>query len=100
VDFESAKEVSSAVLSDIKLDIVPSAITATTTTGTMPNILGLTETAVRKVLTNYGLRLDAVYHSTKDTNLVAGQSFKQSPGPNDPVEEGQEVIVIFAKPIN
>jgi len=100
LDYESAKEVNSAAISDIKLDIVPSETVTTTTTQKMPNILGLTETAVRKVLLNYGLRLDAVYHSTNDKELIAGQSFKQSPAPDAVIEEGQEVIVIFAKPIN
>ncbi|MEM6721255.1 MAG: PASTA domain-containing protein [Bacteroidota bacterium] len=100
LDFESAKTVNSAAISDIKLDIVPSETTATNEVLTMPNILGLTETAVRKVLLNYGLQLDAVYHATDDDKLVAGQAFKQSPDPDKPVEEGQEVIVIFAKPLN
>ncbi|WP_298426299.1 PASTA domain-containing protein [uncultured Kordia sp.] len=100
LDYESAKDVNSAAISDISIDIVPTATTTINEGQKMPNILGLTETAVRKVLTNNGLKLDAIYHSTKDTNLIAGQSFKQSPAPKERVEEGQEVIVIFAKPIN
>ncbi|PTX59785.1 PASTA domain-containing protein [Kordia periserrulae] len=100
LDYESAKDVNSAAISDITLDIVPSQNTVTIEKDEMPNVLGLTETAVRKVLQTYGLRLDAVYHATKDENLVEGQSFKQSPAPGNPVEEGQEVLVIFAKPLN
>ncbi|AXG70880.1 chromosome partition protein Smc [Kordia sp. SMS9] len=100
LDYESAKDVNSAAISDISLDIVPSDTLATNVSQKMPNILGLTETAVRKVLLNYGLQLDAVYHATEDKNLIAGQAFKQSPAPDTAVEEGQEVIVIFAKPLN
>jgi len=100
LDYESAKEVNSAAISDISIDIVPSGNTATSVAQKMPNILGLTETAVRKVLLNNSLKLDAVYHATNDNSLIAGQSFKQSPAPDAAVEEGQEVIVIFAKPIN
>ncbi|WP_298517971.1 PASTA domain-containing protein [uncultured Kordia sp.] len=100
LDYESAKDVSSAAISDISIDIVPTGNTSTTVNQKMPNILGLTETAVRKVLLNNGLKLDAVYHATNDKSLIEGQSFKQSPAPDAAVEEGQEVIVIFAKPIN
>jgi len=100
IDFESAKNINEAVVSGITIDVVPNP-TATATIGRrMPNLLGLTETAVRKLLLDYELKLDAVYHPTNDPNLVAGQSFKQSPAPEAGVEEGQEVIVIFAKPLN
>ncbi len=100
LDYESAKDVNSAAISDISLDIVASETVVANAQQTMPNILGLTETAVRKVLLNYGLQLDAVYHATADETLIAGQAFKQSPAPDASVEEGQEVIVIFAKPLN
>lgn len=100
LDYESAKDVNSAAISDISIDIVPTDTSSTTVEQKMPNILGLTETAVRKVLLNNGLKLDAVYHPTKDDRLIEGQSFKQSPAPDASIAEGQEVIVIFAKPIN
>ncbi|MGH1387768.1 PASTA domain-containing protein [Kordia sp.] len=100
LDYESAKDVNSAAISDISIDIVPTNTSSTTVEQKMPNILGLTETAVRKVLGNNGLKLDAVYHPTKDDKLIEGQSFKQSPAPDATIVEGQEVIVIFAKPIN
>lgn len=100
LDFESAKEVNTAAISDIRLDIVPSGTQTIQTAQTMPNVMGLTESAVRKVLQNYGLRLDAIYHATKDESIIAGQSFKQSPEQGSEIEEGQEVIVIFSKPIN
>ncbi|MFK7747608.1 MAG: PASTA domain-containing protein [Kordia sp.] len=100
LDYESAKDVNSAAISDISIDIVPTDTASTTVDQKMPNILGLTETAVRKVLINNGLKLDAVYHPTNDDKLIEGQSFKQSPAPDATIVEGQEVIVIFAKPIN
>lgn len=100
LDFETAKGINGAAISDISIDIVPNAAAVENEGQKMPNILGLTETAVRKLLLEYGLKLDAVYHPTKDTNLIAGQSFKQSPAPEANITEGQEVIVIFAKPLN
>lgn len=100
LDLETAKNVNSAAISDISIDIVPNSNAIVNNGQKMPNILGLTETAVRKILTEYSLKLDAVYHVTKDSNLVEGQSFKQSPAPDTNIIEGQEVIVIFAKPLN
>ncbi|WP_430412275.1 PASTA domain-containing protein [Kordia sp.] len=100
LDFETAKDINSAAISDISIDIVPNATTVTDEGQKMPNILGLTETAVRKILLNNGLKLDAVYHPTNDDHLIVGQSFKQSPAADTSITEGQEVIVIFAKPIN
>ncbi len=99
LDFESAKGINGAAVSDISIDIVPNNAAVVSNGLKMPNILGLTETAVRKVLLDYGLKLDAVYHATDNQNLVEGQSFKQSPAPEATIEEGQEVIVIFAKSI-
>ncbi|MGG8497431.1 PASTA domain-containing protein [Tenacibaculum sp. TC6] len=100
IDFESAKGINGAAVSDISIDIVPNPTAIETIGRKMPSLLGLTETAVRKILLDHELKLDAVYHPTNDPNLIAGQSFKQSPAPGANIEEGQEVIVIFAKPLN
>lgn len=97
---ETATNVNSAAISTINIDVVPNATVANSVEQKMPNILGLTETAVRKVLLEYGLKLDAIYHPTDDPTLIEGQSFKQSPNPDAIIAEGQEVIVIFSKPLN
>lgn len=97
---ETATDVNSAAISTINIDVVPNATVAKSVDQKMPNILGLTETAVRKVLLEYGLKLDAIYHPTDDPTLIEGQSFKQSPNPESTIVEGQEVIVIFSKPLN
>ncbi|SNR14110.1 PASTA domain-containing protein [Tenacibaculum jejuense] len=100
LDFETAKGINGAAISDISIDIVPNQNSVTTVGEKMPNVLGLTETATRKKLSEYGLKLDAIYHPTNDANLIEGQSFKQSPAPEANIVEGQEVVVIFAKPLN
>ena len=99
IDFDSAKDINGAAISDISIDIVPNAGFVNTNAPKMPNVKGLTETAVRRILSDHGLKLDAVYHATDDPALTEGQSFKQSPLPDADIREGQEVIVIFAKPI-
>jgi len=100
LDFETAKGINAAAVSDISIDVVPNSAAVETATSKMPHLLGLTETAVRKLLADYELKLDAVYHRTDNANLVAGQSFKQSPAAETSIKPGQEVIVIFAKPLN
>lgn len=97
---ETATDVNSAAISTINIDVVPNVTVVNAVDQKMPNILGLTETAVRKVLLEYGLKLDAIYHPTDDPTLIEGQSFKQSPNPETAIIEGQEVIVIFSKPLN
>lgn len=98
VDFESAKDINAAAISDISIDIVPNT-TSIKSKNTVPNIIGLTETAARKIITNYGLKLDVVYQPTDNPKFVEGQAIKQIPEVGSEIIQGQEVIVIFAKPL-
>lgn len=98
VDFESAKDINAAAISDISIDIVPNT-TSIKSKNTVPNIIGLTETAARKIITNYGLKLDVVYQPTDNPKFIEGQAIKQIPEVGSEIIQGQEVIVIFAKPL-
>ncbi len=98
VDFESAKDINAAAISDISIDIVPNT-TAVKTENSVPNIIGLTETAARKIITNYGLKLDVIYQPTDNPNFIKGQAIKQIPEAGAALTPGQEVLVIFAKPL-
>ncbi|MFL0070695.1 PASTA domain-containing protein [Tenacibaculum maritimum] len=98
LDFEAAKQINGAAVSDIHIDIIPNQ-TTTAKTNTIPNIIGLTETATRKMLTSYGLKLEVVYQPTNDPKLIEGQAIRQSPEAGKEFYEGEEVIVIFAKPL-
>ncbi|MDO6743881.1 PASTA domain-containing protein [Tenacibaculum soleae] len=98
VDFESAKDINAAAISDISIDIVPNT-TSIKSKNTVPNIIGLTETAARKIITNYGLKLDVVYQPTDNPKFIEGQAIKQIPEVGSEIVQGQEVIVIFAKPL-
>ena len=75
IDFDSAQNINGAAISDISIDIVPNSNTVVAK-DTVPNILGLTESAVRNILVNYGLKLDVVYQPTDNPKLIEGQSFK------------------------
>ena len=98
VDFESAKDINAAAISDISIDIVPNT-TSIKSENMVPSIIGLTETAVRKTITNYGLKLDVVYQPTDNPKFIEGQAIKQIPEAGSELIQGQEVIVIFAKPL-
>lgn len=98
VDFESAKDINAAAISDISIDIVPNT-SSVKSENTVPSIMGLTETAARKVITNYGLKLDVIYQPTDNSKFIEGQAIKQIPEAGSELIQGQEVIVIFAKPL-
>ncbi len=90
VDFESAKDINAAAISDISIDIVPNT-TSIKSKNTVPNIIGLTETAARKIITNYGLKLDVVYQPTDNPKFIEGQAIKQIPEVGSEIIQGQEV---------
>ncbi|WP_275315680.1 PASTA domain-containing protein [Tenacibaculum bernardetii] len=98
VDFESAKDINAAAISNISIDVVPNT-TSVKYQNNVPNIIGLTETAARKIITNYGLKLDVIYQPTDNPNFIEGQAIKQIPAAESELIQGQEVIVIFAKPL-
>jgi beta-lactam-binding protein with PASTA domain len=66
-----------------------------TAIGKMPDVIGLTETAVRRILKSIDLRLNPVYQS--NPNVVNGDSFKQSPTPGTDIQANQLITVIFSK---
>lgn len=98
IDYESSKNINGAAISDISIKVIPND-TVTSNTLTVPNIIGLTESAVRNVLQQYDLKLDVIYQPTNVANYIKGQAFKQYPEAGSDLIPGQEVTVIFAKPI-
>lgn len=87
-------QINGAAVSEIVFDIAPST-TPAPQTGTMPNLLGLTETAVRKILDSLGLRLNPVFQNNKQ--VVNGDSFKQTPAEGAEFKINDFVTVIFSK---
>lgn len=94
LNHETAKEINGNSISEVVLDI-ESAPRPVTTPGTLPNLLGFTETAVRRILNNLGLRLNPVYQ--KQSTVPSGESFKQSPALNSTIQNNQLITVIFSK---
>jgi hypothetical protein len=94
LDLQNSENVNGDAISELVFDITP-VHNRENNGGLMPNCIGLTETAVRKVLKKAGLRLNPVYQIKENT--VNGDSFKQSPLPGTGVQTNQLVTVIFSK---
>lgn len=91
---EDGKNVNGNTISEITMDIVTNP-TISVEQGNLPNLIGYTESAVRNILNNQGLKLNPVYQQNK--LIVNGDSFKQSPQPYSPVNPSQIITVIFSK---
>ncbi len=98
IDISKANKINGSAISDVLIDLTkePAKIVKNKLT---PNVIGLTETAVRKLLLEYDLKLDSIYQSinSETSNLIIGQSFKQLPEAGDEFDASKIVTVIFAK---
>jgi hypothetical protein len=94
LNLENSENVNGNAISELVFDITP-VHNRETSGGIMPNVTGLTETAVRRILKSLGLRLNPVYQQ-KDT-VVNGDSFKQSPASGANIQPNQLITVIFSK---
>lgn len=94
LDLENSGTVNEGAISELFFDITP-VDNRQNTSAVIPDCIGLTETAVRRILKNAGLRLNPVYQ--KKETIVNGDSFKQSPLKGTAVQPNQIVTVIFSK---
>lgn len=95
LNHETAKEVNGNAISEVVMDIESVSNSVSESTN-LPSLIGFTETAVRRMLSNLGLRLNPVYQKTTG-EIPAGESFKQSPSVNSEIENNQLITVIFSK---
>lgn len=94
LNLENSENVNGDAISELVFDITP--VNPRETNGLIvPNLIGLTETAVRKVLKKLGLKLNPVYQ--KKDSVVNGDSFKQFPTQGVSAQPNQLVTVIFSK---
>jgi len=87
-----------AVLPGVKFEILPDTIpTESITDVDVPDVTGLTETAVRRLLQAVGLRLEMVHKSIEPTtNIPIGLSIQQSPVAGTKLARTEIVLVVFA----
>lgn len=91
---ENSENVNGEAISELVFDITPVSNRETDSIA-IPSLLGLTETAVRKILKKLGLKLNPVYQ--KKDSVVIGDSFRQFPSPGTSTQPNQLVTVIFNK---
>jgi PASTA domain len=93
VDANKLSGLPTEALSDFRVEIGQNSA-ATGGTVKVPDLLGLTETAARKILGSMGLTLKPVYQQSKTVPI--GQSFKQSPQSGE-VPPGSTITIVFSK---
>jgi len=65
----------------------------------IPDVTGLTESVVKRLLASIGLKLDSVARSVSEhSELTIGQSISQAPAASTAVSKGATVLVVFATP--
>ncbi len=98
LDTDAAMAIHEGAISTIEMDVLTNEdVTPPNSETNLPNLIGLTETAVRKRLNAFGLKLKPVYTTEGNEERTIGQSYKQIPESNTPVSSDQIVTVFFAK---
>jgi len=87
-----------AALPGMKVEILPNNFaTQESDDVTVPDVLGLTETAVRRLLQAVGLQLEMVNKTVEASeNIPFGQSIQQSPKAGGLIARGESILVVFA----
>ncbi len=94
---DAAKE---KALSNVKLELLPTKGQADLRDAvTVPDVSGLTETVVRRLLNSVGLKLEVVSKSLGEkSGIPVGQSIQQSPKAGANAARNGTVLVVFAAP--
>lgn len=86
-----------SALSEMIIEYLPEKQDENTATSTVPDLSGLSESAVARLLRALGYGLDVAYGEPADrTQVGAGQAFRQSPNAGEAHPQGRKVLVIFA----
>lgn len=64
---------------------------------TVPSVVGLTESAARRVLRSVGLHMSSAHQQLAGGTGVPGQALSQHPAPSSETEHGRSVMVVFGE---
>jgi len=81
----------------LKIELIPEREkTETSALVKIPNVIGLTETATRRLLQAVGLQLESVNQSlADDSKIPVGQSIQQAPKAGKETSRGSTILVVF-----
>ena len=98
VDMEKLQ--SGVSLPSVSMEILPTRSPLLESTSVIvPDVTGLTETAVRRLLQAVGLRLEPVSKSVgENSRIPIGQSMQQTPKKGSELPRNNTVLVVFAAP--
>ena len=86
-----------AALSEMMVEYIPEPHEQETTDALVPDLSGLSETAVTRLLKALGFGIEVAYGDPPNPDITgAGQAFKQSPSADETLAKGQKVLVVFA----
>ena len=86
-----------AALSEMVIEYLPEVPEEESSQTNVPDLSGLSESAVARLLRELGFGLDAAYGDPDDPKQFgAGQAFRQSPAAGEKLAKGRKVLVIFA----
>lgn len=99
VDAHKLKDSNGAGLSSINIDIKDANTTKSGSGPMMPDMMGLTESAARRIADSLGLRMKSVYQYV-NAKVPNGQCFKQIPAQGTVLSHQDIITLIFAKENN
>ncbi len=83
-------------LPGIKVEILPETASSEISGVTVPTVIGLTETAVRRLLQAVGLQFERIDKTVENNaDIAIGQSIQQSPTAGTKLQRGETVLVVF-----
>lgn len=92
--WDKVKEINRDMMSEVHMEFSPGP-PRTDVSLNVPDLVGLTETAARRVLDHLGLKLNPVYQ--ENDKVQGGDSFMQAPDPGSKIMPNDYITVIFCK---
>lgn len=86
--------------SGVSVEMTPGSTTPEGSNVIVPDVTGLTQSAVHRVLRSVGLRLKTASQSARQGKAVHGQSLLQTPSAGQSTPHGSEILVVFANVSN
>ena len=93
---DAAHSANNPALSEVSIELIPDeAIAPGEGAMTVPDVLGLTETAAIRVLASLSLKAEKAVETVTDQPEKHGRALRQTPKAGAPAARGETVLVIY-----